>query len=101
MPYIQKKVAGKAVEVDLDEVWDSICKILRIARLLTNGHDPNNAKYVNSRLAMLAERLCDLEGLSFAYKKNNYFSNIWENFVPEYKTPEEFFVDDKGSDIDK
>lgn len=78
-PRITRMQAGKDVDVPIEEVWDSICKVLRIARLLTS---PNGEKYQEARLAFLAERLCDIESLSFHYCRRPFSTNIAEQFIP-------------------
>lgn len=76
---IVKRRGGKEYRVEVDEVWDSLCKILRICRLLTC---PGHEEYRDARLAFLAERLTDLEGLEFRYKRHPFGPNIDEEFVP-------------------
>lgn len=78
-PLVTRMVAGKEIEVPLEECWDSICKVLRIARLLTC---PGGEKHRDARLAFLAERLADIEALGFHYKRCPYSSNLREEFVP-------------------
>jgi hypothetical protein len=75
---ISKMVKGKEEEVDIEECWDSICKILRIARILTC---PGGKQYEQTRLAMMCERLQDLEGLNFHYKSHPFGISIPEEFV--------------------
>lgn len=78
-PPITRMIQGVEEEVHIDEVWDSICKILRISRLLTC---PGGEEYQVTRLGFLAERMNDLENLSFNYKRNPRDINLQERFVP-------------------
>ncbi len=67
-PKVTKMVAGKEEEVPIEQVWDSICKVIRLARVLTS-RDPEGDKYREARIAFLKERLEDLEMLEFHYKE--------------------------------
>ena len=78
-PLVTRMRAGKEVEIPLEECWDSICKVIRIARLLTS---PGGEQYEATRLAFLAERMSDLQDLSFNYKSNPFSINLSECFVP-------------------
>ena len=82
--YIGSFKAGNIVEIDLDEHWDTICKILRICRLVTSPNHTSKSDYEmqSTRLAFLAERMSDLEGITFYYKRRPFESNIDEIFVP-------------------
>lgn len=82
--YIGMHKAGKMEEVDLDEHWDAICKILRICRLLTSPNHSSRSDYElqTVRLAFLSERMSDLEGVNFFYRRQSYGINLEEMFVP-------------------
>lgn len=54
--------AGKEIEVPLEQVWNSIVKVIGRARLLCN---PDDESYIPIRRAYLNERLRDLEDISF------------------------------------
>ena len=62
---VTKMVAGKDVEVPINEVWDSICKVIRLARLVAAANRPAEEQYLKIRVAFLEERLKDLENRSF------------------------------------
>lgn len=79
-PKITRMVAGKEVEVPIEEVWDSICKILRLARLVTYPGE-NGTKHRDTRLAFMSERLNDIENMEFHYRRNAYSSNMKEMFL--------------------
>lgn len=81
---VTRMVAGKEVDVPIEEVWDSICKALRICRLLTC---PGGEKYQEARLAFLSERMSDLEGVGFHYVRHPYSINLREVFVPAPTKP--------------
>jgi hypothetical protein len=80
--YITRMIGGTEVDVPLDECWDSICKVLRIARMLTC---PGGEKHQEARLAFLAERLSDLESYGFHYVRHPMSINLREEFVPAGK----------------
>lgn len=73
---------GKNVDVPINEAWDSMCKIMRIARMLTNGGDYQRDEHLYARLAFLAERMSDLEGMTFRYRRSPYGANLEDLFVP-------------------
>jgi hypothetical protein len=80
---VSKKVAGKDVEVPLEECWDSLCRMVRICWLLTcvGGKDSEQI-----RLAFLRERMNDLEGLHFHYKMHPFDGGTrQEEFVEAHK----------------
>jgi len=65
---ITKMVAGKEVEVPPEKVWNSISKVIHLARLASfrgNEDDIKYQKWHESRVAFLKERLEDLQGLTF------------------------------------
>lgn len=64
-PKITKQVNGKHEEVPIEELWDSICKVIRKARVAaaTSASDP--ADYLARRMSALCERLEDLDGYTF------------------------------------
>ncbi len=68
---ITKQVAGKPVEIPPEEVWDSVCKILRSASLVVRRGE-GEEKYLQTRLNFLEERFRDIEGLAFHYKRSPY-----------------------------
>jgi hypothetical protein len=68
---VTKMVSGKEVEVPLEQVWDSICRIISRARLaVSRGSDYE--KYQKSRIDWLEERLDDVDGLTFHDSKQSF-----------------------------
>lgn len=63
-PKITKQVDGKHVEVDIDNYWETICRVICLARIMTTP-SVDGDKYLIERLAHLSERLEDLKGISF------------------------------------
>lgn len=72
---ITKQVAGKRVDVPVEEVWDSICRILRHAMLITRRGEAEE-KYLQTRLSFLEERLNDIKGLAFHYRRSPHKSIV-------------------------
>ena len=62
-PKITKQIAGKHVEVPVDDVWLTICKVVRLCRIAVAPGVSGDIQ--QTRLAFLEERLQDLDGLSF------------------------------------
>ncbi len=63
---ITKMVAGKKVDVPIESVWNSICKVIRLARLASFRSDETDyLKFHEARISFLKERLDDFDGLTF------------------------------------
>lgn len=77
-PLLTRMVGGSEIEVPIEEVWDSLCKVIRLAWLVTC---PNQPEYLLARLHYLHERLADLEGITFNYKRRLYGSNIGDEII--------------------
>lgn len=69
VPPITKMKGGETIPVPIDEVWDSIVKVIHLARLASFEESPHN----EVRRAFLRERLEDLEGLTFNSKEKQAY----------------------------
>lgn len=59
---VTKQVAGKPVDVPLEEVWPTIVKLVHLCRIL-NGSD--GEKFREIRCAFIQERMDDLKNRDF------------------------------------
>lgn len=62
-PRVSRKVQGKVVPVPLNEIWASLAKVIRLARISVCPGSEGDVQ--QRRLAFLEERLRDLDGLDF------------------------------------
>jgi hypothetical protein len=73
------KINGKFEDIELDEVWDEICKVLRSASLVIRE---DKGEILEARINFLNERFHDLRGVYFRYKRSKYspvFEDIFSN----------------------
>jgi hypothetical protein len=59
---ITRMKAGKEIVIPPEKVWNVLCKIIRLSRMV--AQTPSDDKYSAGRRAMLAERLDDIEGMT-------------------------------------
>lgn len=76
-PRLTQKINSKDVELPIEEHWDSICKILRLAKLIIL----DEPQYLEIRREWLKERMKDIKGVKFHYKDNPQSSVYGEEFA--------------------
>lgn len=65
MSKITKKKAGVDIEIPIDKVWNSICRIIRLAQISSRCTQADQKQFTEFRLALLVERLEDIESMEF------------------------------------